>query len=250
MSNNLSVLIVDDDINLADSLSDILEAKGYNVRCAGSGEEALSLIKENIFDVVFLDIKMPGMNGVETLKRISEISPTIEIIMITAYAEDELVNQAKKQGALWVLPKPIDIDKVISFLIKLRDEHVLFLVDDDVPFCDSLKDALTINHFEVSSANNAADAVELLSKQKCGIVMLDMKLNGKSGLEVAKTIKERGCKCTIVLMSAYAKEFQSQIDEALKAHIAQSIIEKPFEIDHLIIFLEELSREKLKEALK
>ena len=75
MNKKLSVLIVDDDTNIGDSLYDILEVKGYDVRFASNGNEALSIIKERRYDVVLLDIRMPDMNGVETFRYIKELSP-------------------------------------------------------------------------------------------------------------------------------------------------------------------------------
>ncbi len=246
MIKRLSVLIVDDDPNIGETLVDILEASGYEARFATSGAEALSLFKKKKFDAVLLDIRMPGMDGVETLRRIKEHHPTTTVVMITAFAEDKLVDKAKVEGALHVLSKPLDIDKITSFLEKLEVLKTMFIVDDDVPFCNSLKDALSIHSYKVAIAHNAEDAIDTFSKQKSGIVLLDMKLNGENGLEVANKLKEKGYKYAIILMSAYKKEFQPLLD---KAGQINNFIEKPFEMNDILKLLNEVLRERLKEVL-
>lgn len=246
MNKKLSVLIVDDDISLGDSLSDILEAKGYDARFASSGQEALSIIKEKEYDVIFLDIRMPEMNGVETFMHIKELSPLTSVVMITAFAESELVKQAREEKVLQVLSKPIDIDKIIGFLKKQEILKTVFLIDDDHAFCNSLKDAIELHSYNVTVVYNAQEAIESFSNQQYGIILLDIKLNGENGLEVAKAIKEKGYKCVIVMMSAYKKEFQPLLD---KAGQVNNFIEKPFEIDDILQLLNEVSRKRLMETL-
>ncbi len=246
MNKKLSVLIVDDDISLGDSLTDILEAKGYDARFASSGKDALSIMKEKKYDVVLLDIRMPDMNGVETFRYIKELSPLTSVVMITAYAEDELVNQAREEGPLQILSKPLDIDKIIGFLRKQELLKTIFMVDDDIAFCNSLKDAIELYGYNVTVVHNAQDAIESFTNQKYGIILLDMKLPEKNGLEVAEAIKEKGFKCAIIMMSAYKKEFQSLIDKTMPTG---EFIEKPFAIDDIIKLLNDVSRDRLKQKL-
>ncbi len=246
MNKKLSVLIVDDDTNIGDSLYDILEVKGYDVRFASNGNEALSIIKERRYDVVLLDIRMPDMNGVETFRYIKELSPLTSVVMITAYADDELVSQAREEGSLQILSKPLDIDKILGFLKKYELLKTIFMVDDDIAFCNSLKNAIELHGHNVTVVHNAEEAIESFSIQQYGIILLDIKLNGMNGLEVANAIKEKGYKCAIVLMSAYKKEFQSLIDKTM---LTSEFIEKPFAIDDILQLLNEVSRERLKETL-
>ncbi|MEK6766524.1 MAG: response regulator [Planctomycetota bacterium] len=246
MKKKLSVLIVDDDPNIGDTLTDVLNAKGYDAGFVTSGREALSIIKKKNIDAILLDIRMPGMNGVETLKRIKGQSPLTSVVMITAYAEDELVNHARANGALHILSKPLDIDKIIGFLKKQEILKTIFIVDDDKAFCDSLKDAIEIHSYDVAVVNNAQEAIKTFSKRKYGIILLDMKLDGETGLDVAEAIKKQGYKCAIIMMSAYKKEFQPLLD---KAGQINNFIEKPFEIQDILKLLNEISRKRLKEVL-
>ena len=247
MGEKLSVLIVDDDIDLGDSLLDILEDSGYDVTFVSSGAKALSEIAIKRYDVLLMDIRMPGMNGVETLKRVKEQSPLTSVVMITAFAEDELVDQARDEGSLQVLSKPLDIDKIIHFLKKKELLKTIFIVDDDNEFCSSLKDAIELHSYSVAVVNNAQEAIDTFNNQHYGVVLLDMKLNGKNGLDVGQELKDKGYKCAIVFMSAYKKEFQKLID---KTDLELNFIEKPFEIDDILKLLNEVSSKRLIEMLK
>ena len=90
MAEKTRVLVVDDDISFAESLTDILMAKGYDAVAVNSGEEALEKIKESSFDVALMDIKMPAMDGVRTFKEIKKLKSSITVIMMTAYSMDDL----------------------------------------------------------------------------------------------------------------------------------------------------------------
>jgi len=73
------------------------------------------------FDVILMDIKMPGMNGVETLKEIKMIRPDVTVVMMTAYAVEDLIKEAQREGAYGVLHKPLDVEKMIGLIEGLRE---------------------------------------------------------------------------------------------------------------------------------
>ena len=93
------ILIVDDEKGMREMLSIILKKEGYDTVIADSGQKALKTIKEDIFDLVITDVKMPGLGGVEVLKAVKEASPETIVIMITAYATAESAVEAMKEGA-------------------------------------------------------------------------------------------------------------------------------------------------------
>ena len=130
MAKPVSILIVDDDEGMLKTLHYILTDKGYEVETRNNGFEAIELIKKRSFNIVLLDIKMPGMNGVEVLKEIKSLAPETNIMMITAYTMHRLVEEAIKEGAQVIFPKPLDIDKVLSYADELKG-HELAEQDDD-----------------------------------------------------------------------------------------------------------------------
>lgn len=111
-----SVLIVDDDPGTVETLTDIFQAKSYRVATAYSGEEAIAEARRARYDAVVMDIVMPGLNGVEALKAIKASAPQTNVIMITAFTRHELVEEAKRGSALAVLPKPLDVDRLLALL--------------------------------------------------------------------------------------------------------------------------------------
>lgn len=109
-------MIVDDDIALGRSMSLVLRRKGYSVATAKDGPAAIAMLTERSFDTVFMDIKMPSMDGVETYRGIKQIRPDAVVVMMTAYALDDMVNDALLEGAYGVLYKPLDIDRMIAVI--------------------------------------------------------------------------------------------------------------------------------------
>ncbi|MEE8168502.1 MAG: response regulator [Candidatus Hydrothermarchaeales archaeon] len=112
-----SILVVDDDIGTCETLADILTAKGYNVTTAESGIEAVEKLKGELFKVILMDIKMMGINGIETIREIKKIVyPEVAIIMMTAYVAEALVTEALREGAYAVVYKPLDIERIIKLI--------------------------------------------------------------------------------------------------------------------------------------
>jgi signal transduction histidine kinase len=108
------VLVVDDDAGMVRTTAMILGRKGYAVTTAVDGLEAVELAKEQPFDLVLTDLKMPHIDGVETYRRIKMIQPGAAVMMMTAYGVDELVQQAVEEGAYCILSKPLDMETVVS----------------------------------------------------------------------------------------------------------------------------------------
>jgi DNA-binding NtrC family response regulator len=103
-----TVLIVDDERNIRLTLSLALEALNISVDTASTGEEALQKLAENSFKLMLLDLKLPGMDGLEVLRRIVDKYPDLMVIMITAYGSIEVAVEAMKMGAMDFLQKPFD----------------------------------------------------------------------------------------------------------------------------------------------
>jgi len=112
----MSILIADDNASLLRTLSLIMSHKGFDVTTAIDGIEAVERAKESPFDVILMDIRMPGMDGVQAYKRIKHIQPDAVVMMMTAYALDDLIQDAFKEGAQEVLYKPFGIDNLIALI--------------------------------------------------------------------------------------------------------------------------------------
>lgn len=111
-----SVLIVDDEADFRDIVTKQLTRRGLHSESAADGDSALEMIKARPFDVVLLDVKMPGRDGTETLREIKRMAPMTEVIMLTGHATVESGINGIKYGAFDYLMKPMDIDPLMEKL--------------------------------------------------------------------------------------------------------------------------------------
>lgn len=118
--SNAQLLIVDDEERFLTTTTTIMEKRGINTKSASTGAEALRIIDESPVDVVILDVKMPGMDGVETLKRIKRNYPLIEVIMLTGHGSVDSAVKGLRMGAFDYVMKPCDIPDLLE---KIEDAY-------------------------------------------------------------------------------------------------------------------------------
>lgn len=118
--DSFSVLLVDDEKDFLETLVKRLKKRKLDVIGASGGLEAVSIVTQQPVDVVVLDVKMPDMNGIDTLKKIKSIRPSAEVIMLTGHADTEVAIQGMELGAFDYLMKPADIDEL---LYKIQDAY-------------------------------------------------------------------------------------------------------------------------------
>ncbi|PIU32637.1 MAG: two-component system response regulator [Syntrophobacteraceae bacterium CG07_land_8_20_14_0_80_61_8] len=118
--NGFNVLLVDDELEFLDTLIKRMKKRGLQVAGVNRGEDALAWLDREPVDVVVLDVKMPGLDGIETLREIKNRRPLVEVIMLTGHANMEVAVQGMELGAFDYLMKPMDIDELIY---KLQDAN-------------------------------------------------------------------------------------------------------------------------------
>lgn len=106
------ILIVDDQFGIRILLNEVLNKEGYNTFQAANGVQALDIVTNHSPDLVLLDMKIPGMDGIEILKRMKQIDQDIRVIIMTAYGELDMIQKAKDLGAMTHFAKPFDIDDI------------------------------------------------------------------------------------------------------------------------------------------
>jgi CheY-like chemotaxis protein len=116
MSEMLRILVVDDNPDMAETLADILELKGFSVHAAASGAEALEILQDQPVDILLTDVKMPGMNGLELYRETRKLYPRLITIFMTAYSADELIQQGMAEGVKTILDKPLDMNFLVRWL--------------------------------------------------------------------------------------------------------------------------------------
>ena len=126
--NSFRALLVDDEEEFLRTVMKRLKKRNVNAIGAGNGEEALRQLAQHPVDVVVLDVKMPGMDGIQTLREIKERFPLVEVVMLTAHASMEVAIEGMELGAFDYLMKPVDIDEL---LYKLQDAYKKKSIQED-----------------------------------------------------------------------------------------------------------------------
>jgi two-component system response regulator HydG len=240
------ILIVDDNISLCKTMSFVLGRKGYAVATARDGPEAIEKVKETPFDVILMDLKMPVMDGVETHRRIKEIRPESVVVMMTAYAVEDLVQDALKEGAYAVLYKPLDMEKLVALIEEAREAKrgmLILVVDDDSGTCVTLRSILVRKGYEVGTAGTGEEAISMARERDYAILIIDMRLPTINGLETYLAIKDISPEAVAVMMTAYRQEMDDLVGEALNRN-AYTCLYKPLDMEELLRLVEEIRERK------
>jgi two-component system, NtrC family, response regulator HydG len=248
MGEKVKVLVVDDDRRMVRTICDILKIKGYQAEPAYTGEEAVEKVKFGTPDCVLMDIKMPGIDGVKALNMIKTISPYLPVVLMSAYATDEQIEEAKRNGAYAVLTKPVDLQLVLSFVSLVRKEESILIVDDDPVFCMTLKDILERRSYRVDSEIDPDKVLGHMEHDYKLVVILDLKLGAANGLDVLKEIRLKYPSKPVVMVTSYGSEMAATIEKGLQIG-AHTCLYKPLEVDELIGIIEKISRSKIMDLL-
>jgi DNA-binding NtrC family response regulator len=111
--NGVRVLLIDDEVPYTEALAKRLGRRGLSVMTAGGGARAIEIMAANVFDVVLLDIKMAGMDGINTLSAIKRNHPEVEVVMLTAHADTDIVISSLAMGAFDYLLKPANVEELV-----------------------------------------------------------------------------------------------------------------------------------------
>lgn len=122
-----TVLVVDDEFSIRDNLEQLLKTNGYGTVVSGDGQEALERASEQEFEVVLLDIRMPGLSGLDVLRQLRSDHPDIAVIMVTAVSDVEAAVEACRLGAYDYVTKPFDLDDILMRVEKARERRQLAL---------------------------------------------------------------------------------------------------------------------------
>jgi DNA-binding NtrC family response regulator len=244
----MKILVVDDDHRIVKTTCDILKIKGHEPIDAYSGEEGVKKVRSHPPDCVLMDLKMTGINGVEAMKQMQQIIPGLPIVLVSAYATDEIMEEAKGAGAYAVLSKPLNFPMILSFLSLLSKEESILVVDDDPKFSRSLQDILTLRGFKVQTESEPRKVLDHLEKDYQLAVVLDLKLGGVNGVDVLKDIHAKYPGKPVVLMTSYRQEMGNSVELGRQIG-AYTCLYKPFESDDLFQVLEEIRIGKLQNVL-
>ncbi len=243
------ILVVDDNEQFCQNVTDILELMGYEVMTAPDGFKALDAVKQERFDLVLMDIKMPAMDGVETFKKVKGVAPNTPVIMVTAYAMEDLIKEALREGAYGSLKKPLDFDHLLKLIAKAMGKGALILVaDDDQNLCANIEDNLSDKGYQVCVAYDGNAAVNAARSNNFDIMLLDLKLPMLNGMETYLAIRDFRPDVVAIIITGYSKEMHDMIDQTLQKS-AYTCLEKPLDMRELVALLEQIEDQKTRGSL-
>ncbi len=229
----LRVFVVDDDHDLAKGIGDVLEVEGHEAILAFTGEQALAALPEVEFDVAFVDVKLPGINGLQVLREIRRHRPEVPVIMITGFRIDQVVAEAIDQGAVRILRKPFAADALLEALAEIAPAGVLLLADADPGSGRELAGILSGRGRQVLVAEDREAALARGTGRDVDVLVLDLRVPVVAALEVYLELGSQDRNVpTVVLCSGL--DGQGETVDALKSLEATGCLFKPFDLERLI----------------
>ncbi|MBN1383288.1 MAG: response regulator [Elusimicrobia bacterium] len=237
------ILVVDDEEEIREMLSVELGRQGYTVKTAVSGNDCLEKIQQEKFDLVFLDLKMPKLDGIATLEKIKNIDSDIDVIIITAYASVATGLESIKKGAYDYISKPFNFEELRSRVkecfekkrLALEENRMRILViDSDRKTVDTLNDVLVKENFIVYSVNEGNTGIKKAKELLPDMVITDVMLPGISGWDVCETLKkdEKTKDIPIVILTGMMIKTRDEI-KSFELGVDDFII-KPFDSTALV----------------
>lgn len=236
------ILIVDDEVNMRRTLAAILGDEGYEVATAATGEEAVELCSREQFGIVLMDVRMPGIDGVEAFRQIRRHREGVRVILMSAFSVDHLKEAALDEGAIAFLPKPLDLEKVVHLVGEVKDTAIL-VVENDEGTADALSDNLKKQGYRVTVTESPHDALELVEQIRFDLVFVDVNLPAMNGLELYLAIKDITPSAIAIMITGMEEEFEALAQEAVRRN-AYTIVRKPLNIEHVLALLQRLTGQR------
>ena len=227
-----SYLVVDDNRDFAENLAEILRDRGDDVAVASSGREAVALARARRFDAVLTDMRMPFMGGAEVVHEVRRGDPGVPAMVITAHVGDDALEAARREGLLAVLPKPVDVERLLELLACARRDGLVAVIEDDVRLSDNLCEALRTRGFAAVTAASVTET-ERLGPVRPFCALVDLRLPGGPDGEAMRRLGATFPGLPMIVVTAYP-------DVPSIPH--EGFFSKPFDTRELLAAVERLHR--------
>ncbi|UCD17308.1 MAG: response regulator [Candidatus Zixiibacteriota bacterium] len=245
------ILMVDDEDEFLEASSQALERRCFEVHIARDGGSALMMIERQDFEAVVLDVKMPGIDGIEVFHQIKKIHPNLPVIILTGHGSISQAFETSREGIADYLAKPIDINVLaarIKQVIEQSRERLravddygsgaesldlihLLIIDDETELTDSLKRIFERRNMEVYTAASGQEGLGILEEKPVDVVILDIKMPGMDGMEVLELIKRDYPNVQVIILTGHPS-----VETALKGVKlgASEYLTKPAEAEEFV----------------
>jgi len=256
-----TILVVDDERVFCDLLKTVLGSHGHEVLTAYNGRDALDLFSRHRPQFTLLDLRMPGMNGIEVLRQIRTIDASAAVMILTAWTSDDLEKQARQLGVTDFLSKSLAFDTVVASMERFlpptehaespspsvekpteprvpskgRETDRILLIEGNPDASRHLKQVLTQRGFHIQVARDGTTALELVSKEMPRLIVLDMDLQGEGGPAVMRELRAKKYTGGIIMLSS--AEDETLVNLAIDMG-SVDILGKPVDPERLAVALQ------------
>lgn len=233
-------LIVDDNVEFAENVAEILRDGGDEVSIAADGREALALARDLRFDAVLTDMRMPLMGGAELVHELRRMDPGTAAVAITAHTGDNDLEAARREGLLAVLQKPVPVERVLELLGAARRDGLVVVVEDDARLSDNLCEALRGRGFAAVTAASVLET-ERLGPVRPFCALVDMRLPGGPVGEAMRRLAVKYPALPMIVVTAFH-------DPPPVPH--EGFFSKPFDTGELLAAIERLYAAQPRKGLR
>ena len=238
----LDILVVDDDRDLASGIVDMVEAEGHRAVLAFSGEAALEAAQDWAFDMIFLDMKLPGMTGLDALRDLRETQGRARVFLMTGYRLDNLLAQAITSGGIEVPKGPVAAPRMLEHLRDAGPGGIVLLVAEDGRLGASLEESLAGHGLKARLARTEAAATASAALAALDVLVLDVQRPISRILEVYLTLQDLGPAVTVVMIASPLKNGK-RIVNPLRSISVTGCLFKPFDPADLLQVVSEYAAE-------
>jgi DNA-binding NtrC family response regulator len=197
--------VVDDDESVRLTLGANLELDGFDVIDVASAEEALARLEGESFDLVLSDIRMPGIGGVGLLSALKERHPTLPVVLMTAFSNEQTVETALRAGVFTVLHKPFEIGQMVGTLQRAIRRPIVLVVDDIESVAITTAAALQEIGVRAKAVFDGESAVRAIHDEAVDVCVTDLVMPGMDGLEVTIRLREIDPSISVIVCSGVAR---------------------------------------------
>ncbi len=239
MARQLSILVVDDDMDNANSLAELFELEGHRATMVHSGEDAIAAFAAAHFDVAFMDVMMPGKNGVESFLEIKRMCPDARVYMMTGYSVEQLLRQAMDNGALGVMSKPVDVDKVMHALAEIGDNGIVVVAQEAPGFGEQLRQMISGAGRPCSLVRDSGAALAC-ALGSGDVLIFDLQAPLIDGVGVYAQLRTEGRAAPTIIITPGGAEYHDTV-EAIRDVAVTGVLNKPFDPLALLNRLDQLA---------
>ncbi|MFH1811150.1 MAG: response regulator [Pseudomonadota bacterium] len=250
----IPILMVDDEVDFLDATSMALSRRGFSVITAVEGSQALALLAQHRVSVVILDVRMPGMDGVELCGRLKMQYPDLPVVLLTGHGNVQQAFQTSREGVFDYLLKPCEVEKLAEVARRAAAHHAphptereeldtpirLLFVDDETDFLESLSPALERRGMEVTPSATPDLALSYAASQIFDVALVDMKMPGMDGMELSRRLRLHQPLLEIVVLTGHPT--MGQAFEAIKQG-AFDFLMKPLSVEAITAKVRQANRQ-------